>query len=179
MSDAEARYIEFVRARSTALLRTAYLMTGDRGLAEDLVQTALGKVFSSWRRIRDPQAAEAYARRTVITTALSWRRRRSWYAERPSADVSADTDLAAADLTGPVAQRLDLWASVQRLPMGQRAVVVLRFYEDLSEAQTAEVLGCSQGTVKSQTARAMAALRRDLGAEAAADKEASDAAPRD
>jgi len=145
----------YVTARSAALLRTAYLLTGDRRDAEDLLQTALAKTFLSWERIRDREALDGYVRRVMVNTQTSfWRRRRvderptDEVPERPARDVTADVDLHDA-----------LWTALAALPRRQRAVVVLRYYEDLSEAATADVLGVSVGTVKSTTSRALAKLR--------------------
>jgi RNA polymerase sigma-70 factor (sigma-E family) len=160
-ADADSDYTEFVRTRSTALLRTAYLLTGDRGLAEDLVQTALTKVYLSWGRIRDRGAVEAYARRTLVTTATSWWRRKTWRQERPSSDTLPDFAVPAG--TDEVDERARVWTCVRSLPPRQRAVIVLRYYEDLTESQTAEVLGCAVGTVKTQAHRAMQRLRLSLG----------------
>jgi RNA polymerase sigma-70 factor (ECF subfamily) len=159
MDDRDRPFAEFVAARSPALLRTAYLLTGDAGRAEDLLQTALTKTYLAWDRIRDPGAVETYVRRVLATSAVSsWRRR--WHLERPTdavpdrmVDVRAD---AAED-------HLLLWQLVRQLPARQRAVLVLRFYEDMSEAETAEVLGLSRGTVKSHASRGLAALRGKLG----------------
>ncbi|MEP7090914.1 MAG: SigE family RNA polymerase sigma factor [Nocardioidaceae bacterium] len=146
---------EFVAARSSRLLRTAYLLTHDRGLAEDLVQTALSKAWFAWGRVdNDP---EPYVRRILVNTYASWWRRR-WNGEEPT-DALPDTGSSGHDESS--AARHDLWDAMARLPKRQRAVVVLRYFEDLSEAQAAEVLGCSVGTVKSQTSRALAKLRID------------------
>lgn len=143
----------FVAARGDALWRSAWLLTGDGHLAEDLVQTALAKSFRAWARIGDPGGFEAYVRRTMYTTYVSWWRRR-WNGERPTERLP-ETAAPGPDL----ATRRDLLAALAELPRGQRAVVVLRWFEDLSERETAAVLGCSVGTVKSQASRAMAALR--------------------
>lgn len=148
-----ATFDGFVAARGDALWRSAWLLTGDAHLAEDLVQTALAKSFGAWDRIGDVGGFEAYVRRVLFTTYAAWWRRR-WNGERPTAELP-DAATAGPDL----ALRRDVLAALSRLPRGQRAVVVLRYFEDLTEAQTAEVLGCSTGTVKSQAARAMAALR--------------------
>jgi RNA polymerase sigma-70 factor (sigma-E family) len=156
----EAEYISFVRTRSTALLRTAYLLTGDHGHAEDLVQTALAKAYVARGRIREPRALEAYVRRTLVTTAISWRRKRSWRGERP---IGEHVDRSVPAGTDELDERARVWSVVQALPARQRAVIVLRFYEDLTEAQTATVLGCSVGTVKAQAHRALARLRAVLG----------------
>ncbi len=145
---------EFVATRGPALLRTAYLLTGDHGLAEDLLQTALAKSWFAWGRIDGPP--EPYVRRVLTTTYATWWRRR-WRAERPAGELP-DRPAAA----GPSVEDRDaLWRALAVLPRRQRAVVVLRYYEDLSETDTAEALGISRGTVKSQASRALAALRRD------------------
>ena len=141
---------EFVSARSTRLLRTAYLLTRDHALAEDLLQTALTKAWFAWSRIEsDP---EPYVRKILVNTYASWWRRK-WNGEQAHAEPpepvphggGADPD-----------QQQDLWAAMGRLPRRQRAVIVLRFVEDLTEVETARVLGISTGTVKSQTSKALA-----------------------
>ena len=144
---------EFVASRGRDLWRTAWLLTGDAHKAEDLVQTALMKCWRRWSSIANDGAVEAYVRRTMVTTYTDWWRRR-WNAERP-------TEVLPEGLHHDVdpGLRQDTLAALAALPRGQRAVVVLRFYEDLTEAQTAEVLGISVGTVKSQTSRALSALR--------------------
>ncbi|MER7166117.1 SigE family RNA polymerase sigma factor [Micromonospora sp. NPDC000207] len=155
----EEEFREFVAARSAALLRTAYLLAGDWATAEDLLQTALTKTYLAWRRLGGIDAVEPYARRVMVNTSTSWWRRR-WHGERPT-DVLPES--AAVD---EMERRLDrdlLWQHLRMLPNRQRAVLVLRYYEDLSESQTATLLGISTGTVKSQTARALATLRRRLG----------------
>jgi RNA polymerase sigma-70 factor, sigma-E family len=159
----EAEFRQFVALRSTSLLRTAYLLVGDWAHAEDVLQTALTKTYLAWRRLGEINAIEAYARRVLVTTATSWWRRH-WHGERPSQVIPERTE----DPYDGWAERHTIWATVQKLPDRQRAVLVLRFYEDLTEAQTAEVLGISVGTVKSQTARALATLREHL-AKAGAD----------
>lgn len=145
---------DFVMTRSPALLRTAYLLTHDEGRAEDLLQTALAKAWFAWSRVEDP---EAYVRRVMVTTSASWWRRR-WTAETPSA-VLPDRSASAIPLAGDPDH--DLWVAIGHLPPRQRAVVVLRYLEDRTEAQTAELLRCSVGTVKSQAAKALAKLRLD------------------
>jgi RNA polymerase sigma-70 factor (sigma-E family) len=142
----------FVAARSRVLLRTAFLLTRDHALAEDLVQTALAKAWFHWARIREDDP-EPYVRRILVTTYSSWWRRR-WNGEIPTADMPETPTPDGED-------GLDLWDAIGRLPRRQRAVVVLRFYEDLSEAETARLMGSSVGTVKSQTAKALAKLRLD------------------
>lgn len=146
---------EFVASRSNSLLRTAYLLTGDHGRAEDLLQTALAKAWRAWGRINDHP--EPYVRKILVNTYASWWRRR-WNGEQPTAVVPEGRSTSYADGS---AQRADLWDAVLRLPKRQRAVIVLRFYQDLSEAQTAALLGIAPGTVKSQTSKALRTLRID------------------
>ena len=151
---ATADFDEFVAARSSRLLRTSYLLTRDHALAEDLLQTALTKAWFSWSRIAgDP---EPYVRKILVNTFASWWRRK-WNGEQSHADVP---DRAAASAAS-VDETQDLWTAMGRLPRRQRAVIVLRFMEDLTEAETARVLDVSVGTVKSQTSKALAKLRID------------------
>ncbi|HVQ94069.1 MAG TPA: SigE family RNA polymerase sigma factor [Mycobacteriales bacterium] len=145
----------FVAARSQGLLRTAYLLTGDWGLAEDLLQTALAKSWFAWRRIEGPP--EGYVRRTIVNTYATWWRRK-WRAERPTGELP---ERAAPDQTQGVDARESMWQALAGLPRQQRAVIVLRYYEDMSEAEIAATLGVSAGTVKSSAARALASLRRN------------------
>jgi len=148
-----ADFDEFVAARSSRLLRTAYLLTRDHALAEDLLQTALTKSWFAWSRIQgDP---EPYVRKVLVNTFASWWRRR-WNGEQAHADLPETPE--HDDATDA---RHDLWTAMGRLPRRQRAVVVLRYVEDLSEAETAQVLGVSVGTVKSQASKALAKLRID------------------
>jgi RNA polymerase sigma-70 factor (sigma-E family) len=174
--DAAARedFRAYVEARSPALLRTAYLLTGVRGDAEDLLQTALAKTYLSWDRIRERQAVDAYVRRVLTTTAISWWRRRrvgevsvAAVPEGPvDADPTRDADLHDA-----------LWRALGELPRRARAMVVLRYYEDLTEAEVAEALGVSTGTVKSAVSRALARLRVDAVALGLRDDDARLALP--
>lgn len=159
--DLEEEFREFVTARSHALLRTAYLLAGDWASAEDLLQTSLTKTYLAWKRLGGIEAVEAYARRVLVNTATSWWRRR-WHGERPTEELP---ERPGPDRTEQHAERDALWRHVRSLPARQRAVLVLRFYEDLSEAQIAELLDISTGTVKSQTARALKTLRKRLEAE--------------
>ena len=150
----EADFRAFVSARSGALGRTAYLLTGDRQLGEDLLQEALTRVASRWERVAAAGDPEPYVRRVLYTCAVdSWRRKRprevfGEQVERAGRDEGADAD-----------RRLMLAAALRQLAPRQRAVLVLRFYEDQTEAQTADLLGCSVSTVKSQTRDALARLR--------------------
>ena len=156
----DAHFTAFVHARSAALLRLAVLLTGDRHDGEDLLQIALAKAYRSWWRLRRPELAEAYVRRILVTSVTSWRRRGA--ARERAADLVPDRLVAGPD--AEVADRIVLAQALRLLSPGQRAVLVLRIFEDLSERQTADLLGCSVGTVKSQTARGLAALRQRLGA---------------
>lgn len=152
---ADARDFDaFVAARGNALWRSAWLLTGDAHLAEDLVQTALAK---SWPRFaRVGTGFEPYVRRVMFTTYAAWWRRK-WNGERPTGELP-EHGIVGDDLDA----RRDLVAALARLPRGQRAVVVLRWFEDLTEAQTAATLGVSVGTVKSQASRALRNLRDQL-----------------
>ncbi len=152
----EAEFDAFVVARSQALLRTAYYLTRDEGRAEDLLQTALTKAWFTWRRIDGPP--EAYVRRVLVTTSASWWRRR-WTGEAPTENIPERA--APESLQGP-ADDQDLWDAIGHLPPRQRAVVVLRYIEDRTEVETAQLLDCAVGTVKSQCAKALAKLRLDI-----------------
>lgn len=156
-TDHDGHFTEFVQASWPALYRTAYLLLGDRELAEDLAQTALAKTYAAWPRIDDRAAAPAYARRVLINTASSWFRKKGWRNELPTSTMP-ESAYASDPSTRPAV--ID---ALSQLPPRQRAVVVLRFYEDLSVAETADALGCSGGTVKSQTFEAFAKLRVLLG----------------
>ncbi|UMG93363.1 SigE family RNA polymerase sigma factor [Nocardioides sp. TF02-7] len=145
----------FVAARGDALWRSAWLLTGDHQLAEDLLQTALAKSWRAWTRV-GADGFEAYVRRVLFTTYAAWWRRR-WRGERPTAELPERP--AARDDTADSDTRGDLVAALAELPRGQRAVVVLRYFDDLTEAQAAAALGVSVGTVKSQCARALTTLR--------------------
>lgn len=160
----EEAFSEFVQARSRALLRTAYLLSGgDHALAEDLLQSALVKAFVALPRLREPQALESYVRRTLANTAASWWRSRRVRGERltggPPESLQVVPDPVSLDRTSEVEEREQIWAWVCSLPPRQRAVIVLRYYEDLTEPQTAELLSCSVGTVKTQAHRALKKLR--------------------
>jgi RNA polymerase sigma-70 factor (sigma-E family) len=150
-------FSEFVRAAWPGLYRTAYLILGDHQLAEDLVQSALAKTYASWRKVRDPAAATAYARVVLANTAASWFRRRSWRNEHPT-----ETLPEAVSHPDP-SDRPAVVDALKLLPPRQRAVVVLRYYDDLSVREVAQALGCSEGTVKRQTYDALARLRGLLG----------------
>ncbi len=155
-------FAEFVHARSTALHRAAYLMVGDVALAQDLVQEALVKTYAAWGRLRETSNAEAYCRKAITTTAISWFRRKGWSRERSTGDLPEVPHPGHGD---EVTQTQWLWDAMRQLPARQRAAIVLRYYEDLTEAQTADAMGCAVGTVKSQVSAAIARLRDLLGAD--------------
>jgi RNA polymerase sigma-70 factor (sigma-E family) len=146
----------FVVARGAALLRTAFLLTADRHLAEDAVQEALSRVVGRWAKIADAGDPEPYMRRVIYTVVVDRSRRRS---SREWPTDATDDEAPELDPSDRVATQVTLREVLLRLTIRQRQVLVLRFYEDLSEAQTAEVMGCSPATVKSQTAHALARLR--------------------
>jgi RNA polymerase sigma-70 factor (sigma-E family) len=150
---------QFVRARTGALIRTAYLLTGDRHLAEDLVQETLARVAERWSTVVQAGNVEAYVRRVLYhRTVDRWRRRRARVSER--LDIAPDAGLSQpGDDAETVVRRVVLRDALARLTPRQRAVLVLRFYEDYTEAQTADLLGCSVNTVKSQTRHALVRLR--------------------
>jgi len=153
----DAEFTDFVHGAWPGLYRTAYLLIGDHQLAEDLVQTSLAKTYASWGKVKEPAAAPAYARVVLANTAASWFRRRGWRNEHPTETLpdsgvehDPSTRTAVVDALATLAPR-------------QRAVVVLRYYDDLSVREVAHALGISEGTVKSQTSDALARLRHVLG----------------
>jgi len=148
---------DYVTARSRSLLRTAYLLTGNRADAEDLVQAALAKTYLAWDRIEDRKALDGYVRRAMVNTHISWWRRRR-VEEYPTDEIP---DRAVADHSVTSDLQDTLRRAVDRLPQRMRAAVVLRYYEDMTEAEVAEALGVSLGTVKSTVSRAVAKLRID------------------
>ena len=157
--DVDQDFAEFVAARSTALYRLAYLLVGSASGADDLLQTSLEKAYVHWSRITAMEHTEAYVRRIIANTYVA-SRRRAWVREEPRdhlPEVSTPGEGATLD-------RALLWPLVCALPARQRAVIVLRYYEDLSEADIATTLGCTPGTVKSQSSAARKSLRRALAA---------------
>jgi len=155
-------FTEFVNASSARLFRSAFALVGDRQLAQDLLQEALVKTFVAWPRLRDESKAEAYTRRTIVTTLISWRRRRSFH-ERPLEHLP---EVRVEDDKESLAAQDDLWAQIRLLPPRQRAAVILRYCEDLTEAQTADLMGCSVGTVKRHVSSGLAKLRERMGTDA-------------
>ncbi len=151
-------FAEFVAARQMSLSRIAYLLTGDHHAAQDLVQSSLVKLARHWRRISTGGDPEAYLRRIMVNE------RNTWWRGRPPEPVDPVPERAGRDESSHLATRTSLMAALRALPPRQRAVIVLRYYADLTEAQTADALGCAVGTVKSQTHAALARLRQLLPA---------------
>jgi RNA polymerase sigma-70 factor (sigma-E family) len=155
-----ADFESWMAARQGRLLRTAYLLTGDVHTAEDLVQTALAKLYLAWDRVSDAPSVDAYARKIMVNEHTSmWRR--LWRHRETVTDTSANEVAVSSPAYDGVTAAL--WDAVRALPERQRAVVVLRYYEQLSERETADALGVTIGTVKSQASRALGTLRVHLG----------------
>ena len=153
-------FAEFVGARWASLYRLAYLLAASPTGAEDLLQTTLEKAYVNWQRISAMEFPESYVRRMLANTLVS-SRRRAWIGEQPWDELP---ETAGGFVEVPVLDRSLIWPLVCALPDRQRAVIVLRYYEDLSEAQIADALGCAAGTVKSQSSAAIVALHRALAA---------------
>ena len=163
----EGAFRAFALTRRPTLRRTAFLLCGDWHQADDLVQTALVKLYVAWPRIRASEPPDGYTHRILVRCFLD-ERRRPWRRESP-VEVLDETGAPAR----PTDELLDLRAALARLPRRQRATLLMRFWLDASVAQTAEALGCSEGTVKSQTARAVNTLRELLGDHALVSEESS------
>jgi RNA polymerase sigma-70 factor (sigma-E family) len=157
----EQEFAEYFVARREAVRRTAYLLCGDWHRADDFAQTALVAVHRRWRKIRDKQALDAYVRRTLVRAVID-ESRRPWRREKFT-DELPESPAQDGEIGDAVATREALMKGLRRVPPRQRAVLVLRFLEGLDVTATAEVLKCSEGTVKSQTARGLTALREALG----------------
>ena len=155
---ADDDFRDFVRARTPALLGTAYALTGDRGLAEDLLQTALLKTYRHWSQVRRSDRPDAYVRRVMANQRISWWRRRR------VAESGAPLPDRAGPAPYPLEERDELWRALHELPPRMRAVLVLRYWEDLPETEVAGLLGCSVGSVKSQASRGLQRLRAVLSA---------------
>lgn len=153
-------FAQFAADERGWMLRTAWLLTGQRASAEDLVQNSLESVWRHWGRVSSAGSPRAYVRKAMVNTYIS-SQRRAWNRETPSEAVPDSA--AAGDAHRTVEQRLLLTTALGRLPARQRAAVVLRYFHDLSEAQTAEAMSCSTGTVKSQVHKALRTLRDDEG----------------
>ncbi|MCA2227804.1 SigE family RNA polymerase sigma factor [Nonomuraea aurantiaca] len=156
--DHQRDFTEFVASRSDSLIRLAYVLTNDQHAAEDLLQTALAKTATRWRRIRDNP--EAYVRRVMYHEQVGRWRSPRWGRERV---LEAPPDHGVADRTSEVETRITLAKALRVLPARKRAVLVLRYYEDLPESEVAKIMGCSVGTVRSQTHQAVARLRKLVG----------------
>ena len=155
MSDRDGAFADYFAARSGAMRGTAFLLCGDWHRAEDLVQAAFTKLYLAWPRIDRHGALDAYARRTLVRTFVS-ELRRGWFRRERVGEPATEPAQVAR---GSAEDRLVLLAALARVPPRQRAVLVLRYWEDLSVGDTARALGCSEGTVKSQAARGLQTLR--------------------
>jgi RNA polymerase sigma-70 factor (sigma-E family) len=156
----DGEFVEYYQTHGRQLRRTAYLLCGDWHLAEDLAQTALIKLYQSWSRIESPQAVDAYARRVLLRVFLD-ERRRPWRREVSTVPGSAALD-GVSEPELAAGERTLLRTALDRLPKRRRAVLILRFWMDLSIEQTADLLGCSAGTVRSQASRGLNDLRQVL-----------------
>jgi RNA polymerase sigma-70 factor (sigma-E family) len=159
----QADFEEFVIARGSALLRFGYLLTGDRHLAEDLTQEALLRAHGRWKHIEHRDGPEPYVRKAIVRQYLSWRRR------RPSSEIMiadppdrADPHRSPDPSPDRLADRDEMWTMLATLPRSQRAVLVLRYYEDLPDSAIADALGCSEATVRVHAFKALKRLRADL-----------------
>lgn len=161
-TDTEREFGDFVAARSDALCRFAYLLCGDWHRAEDAVQTALTKLYLAWKRVHHHGSLEPYVRKIILNVLTSERRLSRFRRERLSGDLPERAD--GTDLAVSAHNRMAVLQALAKVPPRQRAVIVLRYWEDQSLEQVAEALGCSVGTVKSQAARGLTALRQALGA---------------
>ena len=157
----EEEFGRFVAARGRALCRTAYLLTGDWRVGEDLVQEALTRTYLRRPRLRSADSLEPYARKVLVSLFLS-SRRRFWTRELPFASVP---DQVTTRLLDAAEDRRGLWPALTALSAPQRAVLVLRYFEDLTEADIAAVLGCSPGAVKTHAARGLGRLRKSMSLE--------------
>ncbi|MFC9689213.1 SigE family RNA polymerase sigma factor [Kribbella sp. NPDC056951] len=161
MSERDAAFEAYFAARSDAMRGTAYLLCGDWHRAEDLVQQTFTKIYLAWRRIQRHEAMDNYTRQTLIRTFLS-ERRRGWFRFESVGDTATDRPAPPGGLAD---ERMVLLDALAKVPPRQRAVLVLRYWEDASVDQTAELLDCSAGNVKSQAARGLETLRGLLAEE--------------
>jgi len=155
----ESEYADFFQATWPRLFQCTFAVAGDFQLAEDALQSAFVKVYTSWRRVRSAGQPEAYVRRMAINEVLGVRRRAWWKSERGCGDAG---DPGTASHEDCVLRHDEVWAALTSLPVRQRAVIVLRYNEDLSEQEISEILGCRPGTVKSQASAALSTLRSKL-----------------
>ncbi|MDT4891970.1 MAG: hypothetical protein QOE97_1005 [Pseudonocardiales bacterium] len=154
--DVESGFAEFVRARTAALLATAFLLTGDANAAEELVQDTLVRLFPKWERVQAASQPLAYVRRCVANNFINERRRPATRDVRVDA---MDDRPAGTDGTAVIADRDEVWALLRMLPQRQRAALVLRYYHDLPDSEIATALDCREGTVRSLLSRGLAAMR--------------------
>jgi RNA polymerase sigma-70 factor (sigma-E family) len=152
-------FADYVARRRPALLRAAVAIGTDRHSAEDLLHSALARVFVHWPNIRDHRAADAYVRRAMANLNTSWHRQK-WRSAEVVTEEVPEPDLSRTGTSYDPSVRQELWPLVMALPPRQRAAIALRYYEGLTEAETAQVLQCSIGTIKSNTSQAMVTLRR-------------------
>jgi RNA polymerase sigma-70 factor (sigma-E family) len=157
-SESEREYVEYVTARLPRLHRAAYLLCGDRDRADDVVQATITSLYLHWRRARTAENLDGYVHRILVRRYLD-ERRRPW----SGVVLTADAPERAAPAGHSIEERAEVVAALRQLPKGQRAVLVLRYFCDMSIEATATALGCSQGSVKSQSSRGLAALRHLLG----------------
>jgi RNA polymerase sigma-70 factor (sigma-E family) len=157
-TDLEQEYVEYVQARLARLHRVAYALCGDASRADDIVQSALTNLYVRWRHIRDADNVDAYVHTMVVRTFLG-ERRRAWSRVRLT---ETPPDRPVTDVEDGVLDRVHVRAALRRLSRRQQAVLALRFLLDLPVAEVAQLLGCAEGTVKSQTANGLAALRKVL-----------------
>lgn len=154
-------YEEFANSRLTAMLRFAVMLTGDPHVAQDLVQETMVRVQLNWRRVSRADSPERYARRMLVNQYLDWRRG-SWFRRVLLRNEVPEPPTRPRDHAEENAERDQVWSWLERLPRRQRAALVLRYYEDLPDAEIAEVLGCAVGTVRSSISRALATLRTQM-----------------
>ncbi|MEH1014888.1 SigE family RNA polymerase sigma factor [Micromonospora sp. CPCC 206060] len=154
-------YEEFADSRLTALLRYAVMLTGDPHQAQDLVQETMVRVQLNWRRVARADSPDRYVRRTLTNQYIDWRRG-SWMRRVLLRAEPAETVVVPVDHAQAAADRDQVWSWLARLPRRQRATLVLRYYEDLPDAEIAEILGCAVGTVRASISRALATLRAEL-----------------
>ncbi|WP_331755515.1 SigE family RNA polymerase sigma factor [Streptomyces sp. NBC_01643] len=161
-ADEEHEFREFVAARSRSLLHTAYLLAGDWEQGRDLLQTALASTARRWSQVRDRQQPETYVRRALYHAQVDRFRLLSWGRETVTDTLPDQPSAQVADWADTVVQRQDVMTALRRLPKRQRAVIVLRYFEDRPDTEIASILGVAQGTVRSQTHKALTSLRTAL-----------------
>lgn len=161
MARDDAEFVDFVESTQDRLRRTAYLMTGEWSLAHDITQEALIRVYVSWPKLERKGGLTSYARRAVVSAAIDHQRKR---ARRPEVLVEKYDEPGLADGSADRDDRTLIVQALKNVPERQRACIVLRYFEDLSVAETAGILKCSEGNVKSQTSHGIAALKRELAA---------------